>query len=156
MSFPINNNQHFTSFTSQTLPHWSGPAYYGLILMASFYISSSGLSVQKKYTSWIAVANILLIVIVISGIVHINNGLIKSQENPDIEQLGRNDFTLDMYGWDDAGNKIDNWVKEQGFNERLSSFPDFGILQITLFIISVILINMIYGCMATKTSSIIF
>lgn len=116
MSFPLIIISILLSFTSQTLPHWSGPAYYGLILMASFYISSSGLSVQKKYTSWIAVANILLIVIVISGIVHINNGLIKSQENPDIEQLGRNDFTLDMYGWDDAGNKIDNWVKEQGFN----------------------------------------
>lgn len=122
MSFPLILISIILSFTSQTLPHWSGPAYYGLILMASFYISSSELNVQKKYTSWIAGANILLIVIVISGIVHINKGLIKSPENPDIEQLGRNDFTLDMYGWDDAGNKIDNWVKEQGFNDEKPVF----------------------------------
>ncbi len=121
-SFPLIILSIILSFTSQTLPHWSGPAYYGLILLASYYIASEESDIQRKFKSWIAGANVLMFIIVLLGIIHINKGIINSTDNSDIEQLGRNDFSLDMYGWDLAGEKINEWVNDQDFNENRPAF----------------------------------
>lgn len=86
----------------ETLPHWSGPGYTGLLIYAGCWLNH-----QTKYASrqrrlfaerLPRYATAMLCTVVVAGILAINfwPGTIgKTQAS----QLGSDDFTLDMYGW---------------------------------------------------------
>lgn len=91
----------FFSLTRQTLPHWNAPAYSILILLSACWLcdknpqSDSNFRLPKS----IIAAMCILILTVGIGIAEINTGFIPLDRHTEPEMLGRNDFTLDMYGW---------------------------------------------------------
>lgn len=97
----------FISLTRETLPHWSGPGYFALIILAAYWLKT-----HKKglFYAWCSVAFTLLISVI--GVVQINKGIVQElgiilrlEDAPLVEptnqdrELGRGDVTVDMYGW---------------------------------------------------------
>lgn len=80
----------FFSLTRPTLPHWTAPAFNTLILLSACFLRS-----RKA----IAAALMVLVLTVGFGVVEIKTGLIPLDHHTEEETLGRDDFTLDMYGW---------------------------------------------------------
>ena len=88
----------FFSLYSATLPHWSAPAYYATIFISAAYLSEMSPKVIPKLNS---LALGLLGIVLFLAYAQINYGLFEaSKQDRDIENLGKDDVTLDMYGWD--------------------------------------------------------
>ena len=89
------------SLTRPTLPHWNSPAYVLLILPAACWLrdrnpSQGGCSKLPK--GIIAALSVMLFVVVV-GSIEIQTGFIPLDKHTEPEKLGRDDFTMDMYGW---------------------------------------------------------
>ena len=101
ITLPLIMTFIFFSLTRQTLPHWNAPAYSILILLSACWLcdknpqSDSNFRLPKS----IIAAMCILILTVGIGIAEINTGFIPLDRHTEPEMLGRNDFTLDMYGW---------------------------------------------------------
>lgn len=96
----------FTSFSvfRQTLPHWTGPAFTPLLIIASVYLSAKTetLNLPKRnvlFPKLIRASTYLLITLLFAASLLINYfpGTIGKTES--ISKYGDTDFTLDMYGW---------------------------------------------------------
>ena len=87
---------------ARTLPHWTGPAFFGLILIASAWLSErSKMNYRLKLFPWpIQTALYLLVAVVVLAIGQIRFGLL-----PLAKWTGR-DFTHDMAGWEQLGEKF--------------------------------------------------
>lgn len=96
------------SLFNRTQPHWTGPAYYGLILVAATLLDRLPQLQLNKFIKGINAANWLLVATLIVGIVHSNVGLLPSLPPKNIETMGQYDFSIDMYGWQQVENKIDS------------------------------------------------
>lgn len=98
----------FLSLFNRTQPHWTGPAYYGLILVAATLLDQMPQLQLNKFIKGINAANWLLVATLLVGIVHSNVGLLPSLPPKNIETMGQYDFSIDMYGWQQVQNKIDS------------------------------------------------
>jgi hypothetical protein len=87
------------AFFRNTFPHWSGPAYVTLIPLAAIYIAEKNKKTLLKsalfFIAFILAAGVLLI-----------NFFPGTTGKKAIEKLGTGDFTLDMFGWKDAGRSF--------------------------------------------------
>lgn len=83
----------FVSLFRETLPHWSGPGYVMLSLIAAVYISE-----RHKLNKWLNYSNVFIFLIALLGVLMIDfyPGTIGKHNQ---QNLGENDFTLDMYDW---------------------------------------------------------
>lgn len=83
----------FLSLFRDTLPHWSGPGYVSLSILAAVYIAEN-----DKLDKWVRYSNFFILLVAILGMLMINfyPGTIGKHNQ---ENLGENDFTLDMYNW---------------------------------------------------------
>ncbi|MDR0970276.1 MAG: glycosyltransferase family 39 protein [Lentimicrobiaceae bacterium] len=84
-----------------TLPHWTAPAFCTLIFVAASYLASKN-PIQEgkiKIPIFICAALITLIITLIIGVVQIKTGFIPLDGKQEYHLLGKNDFSLDMYGW---------------------------------------------------------
>jgi hypothetical protein len=90
------------SLTRPTLPHWNAPAYVLLILLSAAYLKDKHETLSK---SIIAALSVLLITLVV-GVAEIKTGFIPLDKHTEPEQIGRDDFTVDMYGWRQLGEKF--------------------------------------------------
>lgn len=87
-------------FRDTTLPHWSGPAYVTLVPLAAVQLASmDARRLFPKLLRWGMVA-FFLFFIPWHGVVHFYPGTYGSQD-PKI--LGKGDGSLDLYGWEEAG-----------------------------------------------------
>ncbi len=100
-ALPLIGIATLISFFKNVLPHWTGPAYTSLILLAACYFSTKKTTVGSQ--KWIAhkpveIAFVIMLSIIVSGIVLINYypGTLGKKDK---KLLGEGDFTLDMYGW---------------------------------------------------------
>ena len=93
------------SLMRPTLPHWNSPAYVLLILLSAVYLRDKHVESVKLPKSIIAALSVLVITLVI-GVAEIKTGFISLDKHTEPEQLGRDDFTLDMYGWRQLGEKF--------------------------------------------------
>ena len=82
----------FFSLFRKTLPHWTGPAYISLILIAAAYLSHKNKE-QILFPKVLKAALITAFFVVGVGFAQINYGLI------DLKKIVGQDLTLDMYGW---------------------------------------------------------
>ncbi len=91
----------FFSLTRPTLPHWNAPAYCLLILLTACFLSTKHKVVEGRFVIPKSVVAALCVVgfTVVFGVVEIKTGVIPLDRHTEPEMLGRNDFTLDMYGW---------------------------------------------------------
>ena len=90
------------SLTRPTLPHWNAPAYVSLILLSAAYLKDKHETLPQ---SIIAALSVLLITLVV-GVAEIKTGFIPLDKHTAPEQIGRDDFTVDMYGWRQLGEKF--------------------------------------------------
>ncbi len=97
----------FTSFSlfRSTLPHWTGPAFIPLIITGAAWLSSilpAKHTDQKKllFPSRIKAPVYLIATLLILAIFVINYLPAGLGKKGDIKTWGENDFTQDMYGWD--------------------------------------------------------
>ncbi len=100
-SLPLIIIASVISLFKDVLPHWTGPAYTGLILLTACYFSKykERTAAEKKIMPRpLLYANALLVLIITAGIIVVNflPGTLGKKDN---DVLGEGDFTLDMYGW---------------------------------------------------------
>ncbi len=86
-----------------TLPHWSGPAYSCLILIAAVKLAAKH---PNKTPKIIKTAIAFFLVIATTSILIINfyPGTLSPNKKP--ISFGQGDFTLDLYSWKQAGTKF--------------------------------------------------
>lgn len=110
------------SLTRPTLPHWNAPAYVLLILLSAVYLRDRQAESDKLPKSIIAALAVLVFTLVI-GVAEIKTGFIPLDKHTDAEELGRDDFTLDMYGWRQLGEKFADF-REQKIAEGVMNDED--------------------------------
>lgn len=115
----------FFSLTRQTLPHWNAPAYSLLILLVACMLCDKNPRQNGKIAIPKAITSALCVVIftVGFGIIEINTGFIPLDHHTEPEKLGRDDFTLDMYGWRQLETKFAT-LREQKIAEGLMHEED--------------------------------
>lgn len=89
----------YFSLIRSTLPHWSAPAYNLLLLLSAVWLST--LEGKKARRSIIASICLLIIVLVI-GTSEIKTGFVTLDHHTEETELGKDDLTLDVYGWRQA------------------------------------------------------
>ena len=92
-------------FMPVTMPHWSGPAFVSLMPLAAIRLT------ELRHSVFPGVLRIGLAVCLVgflgyAAIIQYYPGTWGEKEN---EKLGRNDLSLDMYGWEEAGR----WFVQQ-------------------------------------------
>ena len=112
----------FFSLTRPTLPHWNAPAYVLLILLAAVWLRDKNTDSERLPRSITAALAVLVITLTI-GVAEIKTGFIPLDKHSEPEQLGRNDFTLDMYGWRQLGEKFADF-REQKIAEGVMKAED--------------------------------
>lgn len=91
----------FVALFRSTLPHWVAPAFNTLIFVAAAFLNDKNLpeNGKIKIPNFIKAGVFLLAIILIIGSLEIKTGFIPLPNNQPYHRLGKNDFTLDMYGW---------------------------------------------------------
>ena len=96
LSLPLIGILLWMSIFSDTLPHWSGPAYLSLMLLASMWLDEQS---NKTYpVRWLKVAASVYLSILILGVLCIRFLPFRTGSSRD-QKLGTGDPTLDMFGW---------------------------------------------------------
>lgn len=97
LSLPLILTFLFFSLFRSTLPHWNGPAYSALLVISAAWLDSRT-SVQKM--PLILKSSMMLIILIITiGSLQINFGIVPFVEKNEYQNIGKNDISLDMYGW---------------------------------------------------------
>lgn len=108
----------FISVFRNTLPHWSGPAYVSLLPLASIYLAEKKpLIFFPKILKW-SLAVFILALICWMTMVEFYPGTLGSKNQND---LGRDDLSLDMFGWPEAGKKFDVFYQNEIKNGSTTS-----------------------------------
>ncbi len=101
LSLPLIFTFLFFSIFRSTLPHWTGPAYNSLIIVGAVWLES--ITIRKpgffKLPVMIKLSIILVIIILTIGSLQIKFGFIPFQDHAEYHRIGKNDVTMDMYGW---------------------------------------------------------
>ncbi len=123
VSIPLVGVVLVLSLFNKTLPHWSGPGYYGLILVAAYFCNGGGQGQGARtalkvlrYSIWFPVA------IVAVALFQIRLGYLPmTSQHPDPKRLGAYDVTLDLYGWNQLADKFDEFVEEDRQQGRMDT-----------------------------------
>ncbi len=86
----------FFSLFRATLPHWTGPAYNTLLLLAATALDNGR---RNLFPKPIIVALSLILIVAVAGSAQIKFALIPMNDKQPYQHLGKNDVTLDMFGW---------------------------------------------------------
>ena len=108
MSIPLELVFLSFSLFNPTLPHWTGPAYIGFILIAASFLREKN---RKKTLSVlipgpIRIALLLTVFLVVAGMGQINFGWIS------FERFKSDDISTQLYGWRQLGEKFSAVVQK--------------------------------------------
>jgi len=100
------------SLFTDTMPHWSAPGYFTLILISAAYLASR-YEIQKKGTKGIILPSplryslSLLIIATALGLSQYFTGFLNIEFKQKKEyKIGSTDFTLESYGWDKLADEF--------------------------------------------------
>ena len=96
------------SLTKPTLPHWNAPAYCLILILVSCMLCDKHPETEGQFRlpkSIVAAMAFLLLTLVV-GVAEIKTGFLPLDRHTEPETLGSDDFTLDMYGWRQLGEKF--------------------------------------------------
>jgi len=116
ISLPLIFTTLFFSLYRDTLPHWSGVAFLSLAILAAAHIS------ERPKTPGLVVTLTLIfsLMLIASGVVNKGWGIDAAISEQEKTKLGKNDPTLDMYGWDQFKHELTALETEQ---PELASLP---------------------------------
>ena len=85
-----------------TLPHWTGPAYLGLILVAAAWLSQlSETHASPKLVPWsLRIALAFQLLLIVAGVLQISYGIVP------LKRHGIDDITTQLQGWNQLGEKF--------------------------------------------------
>ncbi|MCA0932580.1 glycosyltransferase family 39 protein [Lutimonas saemankumensis] len=116
ISLPLIGITLFFSIFRDTLPHWSGVSFLSLAIIAAARLA------DRTKNRGITITMIIIFSLMLTGIGIVNKGWGQGSEPGQYEntKLGKNDPTLDMYGWDQV---YDHYRFLEEKNERLNGLP---------------------------------
>lgn len=91
-----------------TFPHWSGPAHVTLLPLGAVYLAT--LKTPTRFPSLLRRSLVLALFVAVAGLalIHFYPGTLGKKN---AERLGAGDFTLDMHGWEKAGEDFNRIYK---------------------------------------------
>ncbi len=99
------------SLFNKTLPHWSGPAYYGLLLVAAYAMRLQWQAGKRRTViKRIGYSAGFFAFVIVLGSVQVRTGLFPMPTHSVDEEMGSRDFTLDLYGWPQLASRFDSLV----------------------------------------------
>lgn len=100
VSLPLIVVLLFVALFRDTLPHWSGPAFVGLIILTSSYLADLKVNSKNLFQlpKSVIASGILICVVLVAGPLAINHFPGTMGKTAD-DNLGLFDATLDMYNW---------------------------------------------------------
>lgn len=108
-ALPLIFTTTYLSLFKDTLPHWSGVSYITLLPLLSIYLITKK-QVEKKLFVGLASFTVLLLLAVLV----INKGwFLPASKTEDITKLGKKDVLLDMFGWDQASEKVSKVLEKK-------------------------------------------
>lgn len=101
------------SLFKNVLPHWTGPAYYGLILLTACWFSKQQIKTvfEKRIMPKSLLVACLFQLLIIAGGISLINFMPGTLGKKDKLQLGEGDFTLDMYGWKNLKTQLEKTME---------------------------------------------
>lgn len=102
----------FMSLFKDTLPHWSGPAFFSLIIIAAAYLDEKSKFLIPKIARF---AFVFYLVVIVLGLSAINLGLYFDTVKGDRKITSQNDITLELFGWKQVN---------RGFQKIYDSHPE--------------------------------
>lgn len=90
------------SWQRATLPHWSGPAFVTLMPMAA----AAAFRMGRRPGRWVAAAVGFTAVLLPLAVLEIRTGIVPLDRHTEYDRMGKDDFTLDMYGWDQLAEEF--------------------------------------------------
>lgn len=108
-SLPLIATTIYLSISRDTLPHWSGVSYLTLIPLLAVYISNQK-NIQRNLIRGFSFLLILLTFVTLE----INNGwFLPVPTSAKKETLSRQDALMDLYGWQQASDKVSAFLKDK-------------------------------------------
>lgn len=107
----------FLALFRDTLPHWSGPAYSGLLILAALRLSAINQDSPRLAPQILRYSFALIIVVLIAGVAVVN--FYPGSLSSDKVHIGNGDPTLDMYGWDQFGSQMDSLYRADKASGKL-------------------------------------
>jgi len=108
MSLPMLIIFWMISLFNPTLPHWSGPAYIPIFLIAAVYLERSTF---KVFPNWLKISLGFIVVVLFAGITIIRYSP-RNFGSQDLQNYGEYCPTLDLSGWKDFGIQFNEIVKK--------------------------------------------
>ncbi|MBN1197923.1 MAG: glycosyltransferase family 39 protein, partial [Bacteroidales bacterium] len=102
VSLPLVATFLVFSLFARTLPHWSGPAYFGFILITAAWLSERS---KKRYRWKLFPGPVIISATLLLTVLTLAFGQIRFGWIP-LSKWGVRDFTYDMYGWRQLGEKF--------------------------------------------------
>ncbi|MFY7964082.1 MAG: ArnT family glycosyltransferase [Chitinophagaceae bacterium] len=115
LSIPMIFLFWYLSLKNDIFPHWSGPAYIPLFIIAAVYLSNK---TQKKFPNVIK-ASVVLILVALVSITLLSNFAPFNLGSQNKESYGEYCPTLDISGWKDFSKEFDEVVKQDIANNKM-------------------------------------
>jgi len=129
ISLPLIATFLLIALFRQTLPHWTGMAYVTLLPLAATHLSVTGDNKIRWMPKILAVSLVVMLVIITVSASQVKLGWLKIDKgHTEIKNLGRNDPSLDMYGWRQLRKKMPAIVKRDqraGMMDPNAAFVSF-------------------------------
>lgn len=108
---------------NKTLPHWSGPGWFSLILVAAFVFSDEKNLNLKKLKTGIKGSQILFVSVVVLALFQVGTGFILGNPAAQSEKLGKDDFTADLSQWRRIGKEMEKKIPKHSVIITHNWFP---------------------------------
>ncbi len=108
------------SLFRRTLPHWTAPGVTTLIPIAAVYVSQKYSKSKTKLPWTIVVSLVVTCFTIITGVAQINFGIVQLGNNQEYHRIGKDDPSLDMYGYKQAGSSFKKIVERDKELEIMS------------------------------------
>ena len=118
LSLPLILLLIWTSLFNETLPHWSGPAYLSLMLLAACWLEQKiNLQTTGKWIRTAAWVYASVVILSLTGILFFPFRMGSRQE----KNLGKGDISLDMSGWKQFAKDFDSLYRADTESGRMKS-----------------------------------
>ena len=122
-SLPLIISFGIFSLYRETLPHWSAPGYTALILLAAAFLNQ--IKNQKPAKILLATAVSFTGIVLVVGYLQINYGIVDLSGDEEPGRLGKNDFSLDMFGYRQTGENFAELVQS---DRQLGMMPEDAVM----------------------------
>ena len=103
LGLPILFVSLFFAIFRATLPHWSAPGYYALMLIAAAWLDKKS---KRIFPTINKIAIGFILIALSTTYIQINHGLLLGNTSTEIHKLGEDDVSLDMYGWSQINDQF--------------------------------------------------